>query len=233
MILQEQNCGWQVFERLEYRGILPGVTGFNWSVNNSFCAAFELQSASSLSPSSSKVVMPVEKRLLNTPLDLRPDISVIIDGMDVPAAGGELLIEAINRALPDRHLPQVCYHRAMGPIETCDTCMVELDGKLVRACSTKVAAGMSVITESQRADMAQREAFDRILQNHDLYCTVCDNNNGNCTVHNTVEHLMSSTSRCPFRGKPYEEDIPIRSTATIRTSASSAAAASRPARTCR
>jgi hypothetical protein len=56
---------------------------------------------------------------------------------------------------------------------------------------------------SERADMAQREAFDRILQNHDLYCTVCDNNNGNCTVHNTVEHLSVKHQSRPFRGKPY------------------------------
>ena len=150
--------------------------------------------------------MSVEKRLLNTPLDVRPDTSITIDGVDVPAASGELLVDAINRAFPDRHLPQVCYHRAMGPIETCDTCMVEVDGKLVRACSTNVAAGMNVVTESARADMAQREAFDRILQNHDLYCTVCDNNNGNCTVHNTVEHLDVKHQSRPFRGKPYEQD---------------------------
>src|SRR5579859_2750281 len=150
--------------------------------------------------------MSVEKRLLNTPLDVRPDTAITIDGVDVPVAGGELLIEAINRALPNRHLPQVCYHPAMGPIQTCDTCMVELDGKLVRACSTRVAAGMNVVTESARADMAQREAFDRILQNHDLYCTVCDNNNGNCTVHNTVEHLDVKHQSRPFLHKPYLQD---------------------------
>ena len=142
--------------------------------------------------------MSLEKRLLNTPLDRRPDTSVTVDGVEVPVAAGELLIEAVNRAFPDRHLPQVCYHPSMGPIETCDTCMVEVDGKLVRACSTRASAGMVVVTESAPAGMAQREAFDRILQNHDLYCTVCDNNNGNCTVHNTVEHLDVKHQSRPF-----------------------------------
>ena len=92
---------------------------------------------------------------------------------------------------------------------------------------------MNVVTESSRADMAQREAFDRILQNHDLYCTVCDNNNGNCTVHNTVGHLDVKHQSRPFRGKPSNRIIPIPSTATIPINASSAAAALRPARTCR
>jgi len=150
--------------------------------------------------------MSVEKRLLNTPLATRPDTAVIIDGVEFPVATGELLVEAINRAFPDRHLPQVCYHPAMGPIQTCDTCMVEVDGALVRACSTRATSRMNVVTESSRVDMAQREAFDRILQNHDLYCTVCDNNNGNCTVHNTVEHLDVKHQSRPFSGKPYEQD---------------------------
>ena len=150
--------------------------------------------------------MLLEKRLLNSPLAATPDTSISIDGLDVPAATGELLIEVVNRALPGRHLPQVCYHHSMGPIETCDTCMVELDGKVVRACATRVAAGMKVATESLRADMAQREAFDRILQNHDLYCTVCDNNNHNCTIHNTVDHLKVKHQSRPFRTKPFEQD---------------------------
>ena len=48
---------------------------------------------------------------------------------------------------------------------------------------------MKVVTDNERVDIAQREAFDRILENHMLYCTVCDNNNQNCTVHNTTAEL--------------------------------------------
>ena len=150
--------------------------------------------------------MSLEKRLLNTPLATRPDFAIIVDGMQVPVVSGELLVEAVNRAFPERHLPQVCYHPKMGPIQSCDTCMVEVDGNLVRACATQAAPGMTVVTESARADRAQREAFDRILQNHDLYCTVCDNNNGNCTVHNTTDHLDVKHQERPFRTKPYEQD---------------------------
>jgi formate dehydrogenase major subunit len=150
--------------------------------------------------------MSLRKRLLNTPLETRTDTAVTIDGIQAPAVSGELLVETINRAFPDRHLPQVCYLPQMGPIQSCDTCMVEVDGKLARACATPVSAGMNVVTESSRADAAQREAFDRILQNHELYCTVCDNNNGNCTIHNATEHLDVKHQVRPFREKPYEQD---------------------------
>jgi formate dehydrogenase major subunit len=50
------------------------------------------------------------------------------------------------------------------------------------------------------------EAFDRILTNHLLYCTVCDNNNGNCTVHNTTKMMGVEHQSIPFKTKPYEAD---------------------------
>src|SRR5580765_4547324 len=120
------------------------------------------------------------------------------------APGDQRLIDVINRA--GVQLPQVCYHPQLGPIQTCDTCMVEVEGKLVRACSTSVFDGMQVITKSANADAAQRQAFDRILENHLLYCTVCDNNNGNCTIHNTTKMLAVEHQEIPFKPKPFEVD---------------------------
>src|SRR6202035_2365954 len=104
-------------------------------------------------------------------------VKVAIDGVVQQAQPDELLIDLINRT--DGSVPHVCYHPQLGPVQTCDTCMVELGGRLVRACATKVAEGRSISTVSRKASAAQVEAFDRILSNHLLYCTVCDNNNGN------------------------------------------------------
>src|SRR5437867_12311370 len=110
--------------------------------------------------------------------------TLTIDGSVNQAKAEERLVDLINRV--GVKLPQVCYHPQLGPIQSCDTCMVEVDGKLVRACATKAASGMNVSTKSAKAVAAQVEAFDRILGNHMLYCTVCDNNNGNCKVNNTT-----------------------------------------------
>ena len=40
----------------------------------------------------------------------------------------------------------------------------------------------------------------------ELYCTVCDNNNGNCTIHNTTKHLDVKHQARPYRTKPYPQD---------------------------
>ena len=127
-----------------------------------------------------------------------------LDGLPVETKAGERLIDLLLRT--GSKVPHVCYHTQLGPIQTCDTCMVEVNGQLVRACATTVSAGLDVATKSPRADAAQREAFDRILGNHMLYCTVCDNNNGNCTVHNTTKMLAIEHQNIPFKTKPYEID---------------------------
>ena len=149
------------------------------------------------------------KPLLNTPRAFVADTWIVIDGVKIAAEVGEPLIEAINRkaALEGiTGIPQVCYLPPMGAIDTCDTCLVEVNGALVRSCSAQVEAGQVVETASERADVGKREAFDRILENHNLYCTVCDNNNGNCTVHNATAELDVQHQTREFRTKGYEQD---------------------------
>jgi formate dehydrogenase major subunit len=40
-----------------------------------------------------------------------------------------------------------------------------------------------------------------------LYCTVCDNNNENCRVHNTPLALNVQHQEHPFKPKPYDVDM--------------------------
>jgi formate dehydrogenase major subunit len=132
-------------------------------------------------------------------------INISVDGHTIAANEGELVVEAILR---EKEIPHICYHSPlMGPIQTCDTCLVEVDGKLVRSCGVTVSSGMQVVTDSTRAKDARAEAFDVILGNHMLYCTVCDNNNENCRVHNTALELNVQHQEHPFKPKPYEVDM--------------------------
>jgi formate dehydrogenase major subunit len=145
-----------------------------------------------------------EKRNGISPGQNSTEVGVVIDGSGHLAHPGERLLDLINRV--GLKLSQVCYHPQLGPIQTCDTCLVEINGQLVRACATTVSDGMSVTTTSSKAHAARQEAFERILTNHMLYCTVCDNSNGNCTVHNTTKLLAIEHQRDPFKKKPYAVD---------------------------
>jgi len=130
---------------------------------------------------------------------------IALDGALISAPTGELLLTTILR---HTEIPHVCYHsELMGPIRTCDTCLVEVNGQLRRACDSQVVPGLQVVTNSERAQSARSEAFDVILGNHMLYCTVCDNNNEICTVHNTALELQVKHQKRPYKPKPYEADF--------------------------
>ena len=129
-------------------------------------------------------------------------IRVTIDGTLTEAKPGERLVDLeVNRTGAEGA------SSLLSPAaDRFKPCVIEADGQLVRSCATPAGDGMIISTQSSRAISAQREAFDEILGNHMLYCTVCDNNNGNCTVHNTTKFLAVEHQKIPFKTKPYEVD---------------------------
>lgn len=133
-----------------------------------------------------------------------PTSSVHIDGDEVSAPADALLVDVLTER--DADFPHVCYHKALGPIRTCDTCLVEVDGKLVRSCDTRVGDCGTVVTTSATAVAARREGMDRILGNHELYCTLCDNNNGDCTVKRTAEAMEVEHPRYAYQKKGFDKD---------------------------
>ncbi|AIY05528.1 oxidoreductase [Planococcus sp. PAMC 21323] len=134
-------------------------------------------------------------------------MSIKINGSLTEFEQGKTILQVLNEQ-KILH-PQICYMPELDPIETCDTCIVEVDGKLVRSCSTTAVAGMDVQLASPRAKEAQTEAMDRILENHLLYCTVCDNNNGNCKVHNTVDLMEIEHQKYPFEPKCTVDEVDL------------------------
>lgn len=126
-------------------------------------------------------------------------IRVTIDGTEYEAPEGSKILDILNQN--GIEIPQICHVPEVDPIQTCDTCIVEVNGKLQRSCSTAAENGMSISLTSGRVKEAQTEAMDRLLENHLLYCTVCDNNNGNCTLHNTAEMMGIEHQKYPYTPK--------------------------------
>ena len=126
-------------------------------------------------------------------------IRVKIDGTEYEAPEGTKILDILNQN--GIEIPQICHVPEVDPIQTCDTCIVEVNGKLQRSCFTAAENGMSISLTSGRVKEAQTEAMDRLLENHLLYCTVCDNNNGNCTLHNTAEMMGIEHQKYPYTPK--------------------------------
>ncbi|MGB3762634.1 MAG: 2Fe-2S iron-sulfur cluster-binding protein, partial [Ornithinimicrobium sp.] len=126
--------------------------------------------------------------------------TVRIDGRELPAVAGRPLVEALGPEGQAGAFPHACYHPALGPIQTCDTCMVEVDGAMVRACATPAADGLEVSLVGASAQ-AREEAAQRLVRKHVLYCTVCDHNDGACPLKKSIEASGLTHEKIGFQPK--------------------------------
>ncbi|KPL59157.1 formate dehydrogenase subunit alpha [Rossellomorea vietnamensis] len=132
-------------------------------------------------------------------------LTVFVNGIQYEAEPGMSVLEFLNMRKVE--IPQVCYQESLGAIETCDTCIVSINGEMRRACGTLLQEAMDIQTELSHVKEARFKAMDNILENHELYCTVCEKNNGDCTLHNTVAMMGLEHQMKPFEPKPYEKDF--------------------------
>src|SRR5690349_10104969 len=100
---------------------------------------------------------------MNAPLTTAPTIAFKLDGKDVEALPGETIIQTAQRL--GRDIPHLCYKEGMRPDGNCRACMVEIKGERVLApsCCRMPAAGMEVVTASDRARSAQRLVLELLL----------------------------------------------------------------------
>src|SRR5712672_3367911 len=103
-----------------------------------------------------------------------PDVNLIVDGKKLTAPAGTLLIEACKSA--GIEVPSFCYYPNLSLQGACRMCVVKVEKmpKLQTACTTVVAEGMVVATDSDEVRQARKAMVELLLGNHPLDCPVCD-----------------------------------------------------------
>jgi NADH-quinone oxidoreductase subunit G len=76
------------------------------------------------------------------------DVTLTVDGKTITAPKGTLLIDACKAA--GIEIPAFCYYPGLSLQAACRMCLVRIEkiGKLQTACTTQVADGMVVSTET-------------------------------------------------------------------------------------
>src|SRR5579864_867642 len=111
-----------------------------------------------------------------------PDlVKLTIDGREVQAAPGTLVIDAAKQA--GIEIPAFCYYEGLTLQAACRMCLVEIEKtpKLQAACTIPVAEGMVVRTETGQVHTARKYMLEYLLTNHPLDCPVCDKG-GECEL---------------------------------------------------
>lgn len=108
-------------------------------------------------------------------------ITVTIDGIELQAEQGQMLIDIADEA--GIYIPRFCYHNKLSVAANCRMCLVEVEKapKPLPACATPVMDGMNVSTKSDYAKKAQKNVMEFLLINHPLDCPICDQG-GECEL---------------------------------------------------
>ncbi|MBW4038231.1 MAG: molybdopterin-dependent oxidoreductase [Acidobacteria bacterium] len=103
-----------------------------------------------------------------------PDVTFKVDGQTLTAPAGTLLIDACKSA--GIEIPAFCYYPGLSLQAACRMCVVRIEKmpKLQTACTTPVAEGMVVQTETPEIAQARKATLQLLLGNHPLDCPVCD-----------------------------------------------------------
>ena len=99
------------------------------------------------------------------------EITLNIDGREVSVPRGTTVLKAAGRA--GVYIPTLCYDPKLEPYGACRMCIVEIEGarKVMTSCTTAVADGMVVRTDTDKLRAMRHFYLELLLIDHNSFCT--------------------------------------------------------------
>jgi NADH-quinone oxidoreductase subunit G len=132
------------------------------------------------------------------------NVTITVDGKQVTAPAGTLLIEACKAV--GIEVPSFCYYPGLSLQAACRMCLVRIEKmpKLQTACTVPITDGMVVATETDEVRQARKSMIEMLLGNHPLDCPVCDAG-GECELQDMTFTYGAAESRY-MEGKLHKEE---------------------------
>jgi len=143
-------------------------------------------------------------------------LNLTINGKSIRAESGTTILMAARSA--GIRIPTLCFLEKSEPTGACRVCLVEVAGArtLCTACSTPIAEGMEVQTNSPKVRAARRQVVELLLSEHDGNCQICDRNQ-DCELQNLASEL--GVREISFEGEKAAARIDASTPALVRDNA--------------
>ncbi|HET9475241.1 MAG TPA: 2Fe-2S iron-sulfur cluster-binding protein, partial [Steroidobacteraceae bacterium] len=105
---------------------------------------------------------------LGTPAAKGESVTLEIDGATVTVPAGTSIMRAA--ALADHDIPKLCATDTLKHFGSCRVCLVEIEGRkgFPASCTTEVAAGMKVHTQSESLTKMRRGVLELYVSEHPM-----------------------------------------------------------------
>lgn len=126
-------------------------------------------------------------------------VELTIDGMPVRVPEGSSVMRAAAES--GVSIPKLCATDSLSAFGSCRLCLVEIDGQrgMPASCTTPVADGMVVHTQSDRLARARRGVMELYISDHPLDCLTCSAN-GDCELQDMAGAVGLRDVRYGFEG---------------------------------
>ena len=120
---------------------------------------------------------PADRSRIGTPAT----VPVTVDGREVVVPEGTSIMRAA--AICGVDIPKLCATDSLDPFGSCRLCVVEIEGRkgTPASCTTPVAPGMAVTTQSPKLQRLRRGVMELYISDHPLDCLTCAAN-GDCEL---------------------------------------------------
>ena len=108
-------------------------------------------------------------------------VTLTVDGMTVEVPEGTSIMRAASMA--GTAVPKLCATDSLNAFGSCRLCLVEIEGRAgtPASCTTPVAQGMTVRTQTERLKKLRRGVMELYISDHPLDCLTCAAN-GDCEL---------------------------------------------------
>ena len=122
-----------------------------------------------------------------------------IDGFDVEIEEGASIMRAA--ATIGTSIPKLCATDRLNAFGSCRLCLVEIEGRkgTPASCTTLVADGMKVRTETPRLQKLRRGVMELYISDHPLDCLTCSDN-GDCELQDMAGRVGLRDVRYGYEG---------------------------------
>jgi predicted molibdopterin-dependent oxidoreductase YjgC len=131
--------------------------------------------------------------------------SLTINGQSIDALPGMTVLEAAQNA--GIYIPTLCNSPDLKPYGACRVCVVEIEGMrgFPTSCTTPVAQGMRVHTETEAVNQVRRLVVELLIADHPANCLTCSAD-GKCELQKVASYLGMTTIRLPKKAPSFTID---------------------------
>ncbi|HNS86952.1 MAG TPA: 2Fe-2S iron-sulfur cluster-binding protein, partial [Parvularculaceae bacterium] len=127
-------------------------------------------------------------------------VNVEIDGFKVEVEEGASVMRAAAEI--GISIPKLCATDRLNSFGSCRLCLIEIDGRkgTPASCTTPVAEGMKVKTETPRLQKLRRGVMELYISDHPLDCLTCSDN-GDCELQDMAGRVGLRDVRYGYEGE--------------------------------